>query len=97
MIPPRPKCRLAPAMIVAGVLAVMLFVYVAGYLAGQVNDLPERRRRMFSTKWQAAIYGPAAQVEALAIGRPVFTDDNRRRRHVNNLKQIRLPVEENRK
>src|SRR5687768_15471866 len=32
MTPPRPKNRLAPAMIVAGALCAMLGAYVAGYL-----------------------------------------------------------------
>jgi hypothetical protein len=75
---PRPKSRLAPAMIVAGaILAVFLF-YALGYFLGSevsplsplgiANNKKPYRLRTFDGKWQCALYAPAAWIESVALG-----------------------------
>jgi hypothetical protein len=63
---PRPKSRLAPALIVAGVLAAILTCYGAGYLSLS-DKLPNASggiARLFRSRWQAWAFVPAAVVEA---------------------------------
>ncbi len=73
---PRPKSRLAPALIVvAGVLCAVLAVYVGGYFAAsdrQDGSTSDIRFRTFGAKWQCALYSPAAWMEAATTRTTVF-------------------------
>jgi hypothetical protein len=67
----RPTSRLAPALIVAG-LSALLALYVAGYFIGSETAMNDnKKQRGFSAAWQAKLYRPAAQVESAIIGIPV--------------------------
>jgi hypothetical protein len=62
----KPKSRLAPAMIVAGVL-LLLVLYVAGYFGLSETDPSASRNeldRVYANKWSAAIYKPGGYVES---------------------------------
>lgn len=75
MTPPRPKSRLAPAMIVAGVL-MALVLYPGSYLGlGNLQDgyrmgvdppstITFHRLRRFDYCWQCKVYAPLGWVES---------------------------------
>jgi hypothetical protein len=74
MDPSRPKSRLAPAMIAAGILCALPAAYIAGYFAfSHTYDAPGPRVRMFNAGWQAFIYAPAAWFESTVTGTPVYS------------------------
>ena len=68
---PRPKSRLAPAMIVAGILFAMLAGYVGGYFAFSEGPTLDNGVRLFNGPWQALIYAPATRVESWITGEQV--------------------------
>lgn len=74
---PRPKSRLAPAMIVAGSVVAVVLVggYLLGYLWGTQTGFDQGagyRIRKFSAKWQCAIYIPAARAESALLKLAVY-------------------------
>lgn len=71
---PRPQGRLAPAMIVAGVLCIILAAYAGSYLAisRAFSDPAGDIGRTFEEKWQCVLYWPAAKVESAARGVGVY-------------------------
>lgn len=77
MTPSRPKSRLAPAMIVAGVLcAVIIGGYVGSYLVvSQKKVEPYLVERRFPYLWQWRVYSPLAWVEAKITGNAVAVTD----------------------
>ena len=68
MTQPRPQSRLAPAMIVAGVLCAVLVAYVSGCVLSQRSRGFEVRHRRFRTKWQCVFYVPAVRAETILTG-----------------------------
>ena len=73
----RLKSRLAPVLIVVGILSAALGVYALGYFLGGEKlahgpySGPPRgagHSRFFKSRWQCALYSPAAKVEAIAFG-----------------------------
>jgi hypothetical protein len=65
----RPKSRLAPALIVAGVLCAASALYVVGYFYGcEERALGAAWGRGFRWRWQCAAYSPAAWIEARVRG-----------------------------
>lgn len=74
----RPKCRLAPALVFAGILSAML-VYLLGYFCisdvmfcgSEVTGGEAVYVRTFDARWQCMLYCPAARVEAAARGSKV--------------------------
>jgi hypothetical protein len=67
----RPKSRLAPALIVVGILFVMLAAYAAGYFAFSETPTPDNGIRVFNAPWQAFLYAPATRVESWITGEQV--------------------------
>jgi hypothetical protein len=72
---PRSKSRLAPALVVTGILATVL-AYAIGYACGsgltfyesEVTGGEALYVRDFGAEWQCMLYFPAARVEALLRG-----------------------------
>ena len=64
------KSRLAPALIVAGMLCALLGVYVAGYFLCQTGHVGGdfARQRDYATIWHCRIFSGAAKVEAKTTG-----------------------------
>lgn len=63
------------AAIVVAVVLVPVGVYVGGYyMAGEKLETPSRSYyRIYSTRWQARIFWPAAQVESILTGDEIAT------------------------
>jgi hypothetical protein len=69
----RPKSRLAPAMMVTVIVLAMIALYVGGYLRGSRSTTTRGERlHNFGAKWKCMVYWPAAEVESLVIGAPVY-------------------------
>jgi hypothetical protein len=66
----RTKSRLAPALIVAGMLCLLLGVYAAGYFLCQTDHVwgDFARQRYYSTIWHCRVFSLAAAVEARTTG-----------------------------
>jgi hypothetical protein len=66
----RTKSRLAPALIVAGMLCALLGVYVARYFLCQTDHVwgDFARRRYYATIWHCRLFSVAAEVEAKTTG-----------------------------
>jgi hypothetical protein len=72
---PRPKSRLAPALLVVGILCGLLAGYVLSYFI-LMDDASTKvfveqgssRERYFGPMWLCAFYSPAARVEAVTTG-----------------------------
>jgi hypothetical protein len=65
----RPKSRLAPVLIVAGILCAALALYVAGYFfGGTARTLGPSQGRGFRWKWLCVAYAPVAGLEARMRG-----------------------------
>lgn len=70
----RPKSRLAPALIVAAILCAVLVAYIAGYFTfSDLSEVPGMRLRTFNAEWQAFMYAPAAWLESMITGEPVYS------------------------
>jgi hypothetical protein len=65
-----PNSRLAPALIVAGMLCALLGVYVAGYFLCQTDHIwgDFARDRSYATIWHCRVFSVAAWVEAKTTG-----------------------------
>jgi hypothetical protein len=66
----RPKSRVAPALIVAGILCAVPAVYLACYLrlGWRPTPIGSEVRRAYFSRWQALVFIPAAAIEARAKG-----------------------------